>query len=266
MITHQYQYAVPTVFTGDKLDQAPSQVAEQGRGRAGRRGRGGVCARPGSGGPVRPGGPRVGGGPCVGVRDGRGGEHERAQRTERAAEGSALLRTTSTRVPARRARRSSRASASKRASSVGKSRHARGGQRRLGAVSAGAAGRARSARAAAAARRTAAPPRGRVCSGAGSICPRKREGPHCTEAGGTGGRAGGWAHLRRCELDEVEGVVERLVRSPAAGRAQRGCRSLSASTHRPPPPQQLRSPTRRSECIRPISWSAEASGPSHGQP
>ena len=69
MITHQYQYAVPTVFTGDKLDQAPSQVAEQGRGRADRRGRGGVCARPGSGGPVRPGGPRVGGGPCVGVRE-----------------------------------------------------------------------------------------------------------------------------------------------------------------------------------------------------
>ena len=32
------------------------------------------------------------------------------------------------------------------------------------------------------------------------------------------------------------------------------------------PPQQLRSPTRRSECSRPSSWSAEASGPSHGQP
>ena len=32
MITHQYQYAVPTVFTGDKLDQAPSQVeGEEGR-------------------------------------------------------------------------------------------------------------------------------------------------------------------------------------------------------------------------------------------
>ena len=32
------------------------------------------------------------------------------------------------------------------------------------------------------------------------------------------------------------------------------------------PRQQLGSPTRRSEWSRPISWSAEASGPSHGQP
>ena len=57
----------------------------------------------------------------------------------------------------------------------------------------------------------------------------------------------------------------RLRAPPAEGRAQRGCRSRSASTHRPPT-VQLGSPTRRSECSRPISWSAEASGPSHGQP
>ena len=46
---------VVILITGDKLDQTPSQVAEQGRGRAGRRGRGrGVRAGPAPAAPYVP--------------------------------------------------------------------------------------------------------------------------------------------------------------------------------------------------------------------
>ena len=128
--------------------------------------------------------------PSGGERGGRGGEYSYT---------SALGTSTNDRakashriVPHRQLRASSPSAAeqpSHRESSVGESRRARGGQRQLGAVPAGAAGRARSAWGAAEACWAEAPPRGRARAPA-AICARKREGTRCTAAGGAGGRAG----------------------------------------------------------------------------
>ena len=128
--------------------------------------------------------------PSGGERGGRGGEYSYT---------SALGTSTNDRakashriVPHRQLRASSPSAAeqpSHRESSVGESRRARGGQRQLGAVPAGAAGRARSAWGAAEACWAEAPPRGRARAPA-AICARRREGTRCTAAGGAGGRAG----------------------------------------------------------------------------
>ena len=61
--------------------------------------------------------------------------------------------------------------------------------------------------------------------------------------------------------DSIHACAPRQLKAEPSEAAALAQLRLSAS-----PRQQLRSPTRRRERSRPCSWSAEASGPSHGQP
>ena len=65
----------------------------------------------------------------------------------------------------------------------------------------------------------------------------------------------------RPTYDSLHACVARQLKAEPGEAA-----ALAQPRHIARPRQQLGNPTRRSECSRPISWSAEASGPSHGQP